>query len=225
MCSSQPVRSCSPDLIPCRHVRSDVPDPWYPAARPDTSYACWNCCSLPARSCSPIHVPLRHARYHVPCPWDPAAPSWYPICMYDLVFWTREILQPRPDTSFACWICGSIPVRSCSPVLIPCRHVLSVVPNPEILQPYPDILYACTILFSEPVRSCNTIWHLIGTFDLLFRAHQNLKSRPDTSLACSIWCLEPVRSCSPELIPRRRIRSSMICSSEPVRFCDPSIYL
>ena len=30
--SSQPVRSCSPDLIPCRHVRSDVPYPRDPAA-------------------------------------------------------------------------------------------------------------------------------------------------------------------------------------------------
>ena len=34
-----------------------------------------------------------------PNPWEPAAPSWYLVGVYDLVFRTREILQPRPDTS------------------------------------------------------------------------------------------------------------------------------
>ena len=114
------VRSWSPLLIHSRHVRSIVPNPWDPAAptwclvgmfdlmflareilqpRPVTSYACWNCCSFPVRSCIPTLIPRRHVRSDVPYLWDPAAPSLYPVGMFDLVFPTREILQPHPDTS------------------------------------------------------------------------------------------------------------------------------
>ena len=98
-----------PDRLPSRHVRSVVPNPWEPAARPDTLYAYSIWCSLPVRSCSPILIPRRHVRSDVPNPWDPAALSWYPVGMYDMMFRAREI---------------------CSLVLIPCRHVRSVVPKP-----------------------------------------------------------------------------------------------
>ena len=89
-------------LIPSRHVRSVVPNPWEPAARPDTSYAYWNCCSLPVRSCSPSPIPRRHVR-------EPAA---------------------RPDTLYAYSIWCSLPVRYCSPILITLMHIGSDVPYP-----------------------------------------------------------------------------------------------
>ena len=64
------------------------PNPWNPAA----PYAC----SLlgPNSWESVAHM---HVRWG-PNPWEPAAPSWYLVGVYDLVFRTREILQPRPDT-------------------------------------------------------------------------------------------------------------------------------
>ena len=154
------MRPCSPVLIsrkhlrpdPCMHIRSDVPYLWDPAApswylicmlellfltreimqpRCNSSYACLNCCSLsvrswspiliwfaePVRPCSPVLIPRKYVRSPVPNLWDPAAPTWH-------------VLQPRPDTSYACWNRCSKPVRSCSPVLIPRRHVRSGVPNP-----------------------------------------------------------------------------------------------
>ena len=200
------MRSCSPDLIHCRHVRS---------CSPPRRCTIW--CSEPVRSV-------------VPYPWDPAAPPGYLVGMYDLMFLTREILQPRSDTSYTCLNCCSLPVRSCSPSPIPRRHVQSDVPYPwdpaapsryalgmnfvcmlellfltrEILQPCCDTSYACLncwslsvrsrspilILFAKPVRSCSPI--LIVMYDLVFRARGIMQHRSDTSYARSIWCFEPV---------------------------------
>ena len=152
ICSSQPVRSCNPDLIPRKHVRSDVPYPRDHAAPSWYLICMWNCCSFPIRSCSPTVIARRHVRSDVPYPWDIAVPSLYLVGMLDLLFRTREILQPRPYTLYTWWICCTIwcslsvrscspvlirstilcsePVRSCSPVMIPRSHVWSVVPNP-----------------------------------------------------------------------------------------------
>ena len=94
----EPVLSWSHLLKPSRHVRSVVPNPWEPAARPDTLYAYSIWCSLPVRSCSPILISRMHVGTVVPYPWDHAAPPWYLVGIYDLMFLTREILQPRPDT-------------------------------------------------------------------------------------------------------------------------------
>ena len=138
-------------LIPRRHVRSGLPNPWDPAApswylvgmydlvfrareimqhRSDTSYQRSIWCVEPVRSWIHLLIPSRHVRSVVPNPWDPATPTWYLVGRFDLIFLTREILQPRPDTLKACTIWCSEPVRSCSHVLIPRRHVGSVVPNP-----------------------------------------------------------------------------------------------
>ena len=179
------MRSCSPVRIPRLHIGTVVPYPWEPAAPPgylvgmldvmfltreilqhrcDSLYACLNCCSLsvrswspiliwfaePVRSCSPVLIPRKYVRSPVPNLWDPAAPTWH-------------VLQPRPDTSYACWNCCSKPVRSCSPVLIPRRHA---------------------IWCSEPVRSCSPTWYRLRMFDVVFRTREILQRRPDTLKAC-----------------------------------------
>ena len=179
---SEPVRYWSPILIPRMHVGSIVPNPGDPAApswyllgmydlffraheilqpRPDTSYACRKFCTLPVRSCSHNNMPRCHVRYDVPYPWDPAAPSWYPLGMYDLLFRTLAILQPRPDTLYACWNCCSLPVRNCSHTSIPRSHVRFNVPYPwELAVPS---------------------WYLVGLLDLLFQTREILQNRTDTS--------------------------------------------
>ena len=139
------------------------------------------------RSWSPLLIHSRHIRSIVPNPRDPAAPTWYLVGMFDPMFLTREILQPRPVTSYACWIYCSKPVRSCSPVLIPRRHVQSgltnqwylAAPTWHVLQPRPDTSYACWNIR----RTC-----LVGMYDLQFRTCEILQPRPDMS-------------CSPVLIP------------------------
>ena len=164
------------------------------------------------RPCSPVPISRKHLRSDVPYPWDPAAPSWYLLCMYDLVFRTREILQPRLDILYAYTILWSEPVRSCNAVLTPNRHVRSGVSNPrdpevpywclvapswyllcmlellfqtrEILQPRPDTADACTIWCSEPVRSCIPTWYLVSMFNLVFRTREILQRRPNTLKAC-----------------------------------------
>ena len=142
------------------------------------------------RSWSPLLIHSRHVRSVVPNPWDPAAPTWYLVGMFDLMFLTREILQPRLVTSYACWNCCSFPVRSCIPTLIPRRHVRSDVPY--LWDPAAPSLYP------------------VGMFDLVFATREILQPHPDTSQASrSIWCAEPLRSCSPELIPRRHVRSGV----------------
>ena len=130
------------------------------------------------RSWIPLLIHSRHVRSVVPNPWDPAAPTWYLVGMFDLMFLTREILQPRTFTSYACWNCCSFPVRSCIPTLIPRRHVRSDVPY--LWDPAAPSLYP------------------IGMFDLVFPTREILQPHPDTSQACSIWCAEPLRSCSPD---------------------------
>ena len=89
------MRSCSPVLLPRMHVGTVVPSLW------DHVF--------------PSLIPRRHVRSDVPYLWDPAVPSLYPVGMFDLVFPTREILQPHPDTSQACSIWCAEPLRSCSP--------------------------------------------------------------------------------------------------------------
>ena len=60
---------------------------------PDISRACLIWCLEPVFLTREIQQP------HLdPYPWDHAALSWYPAGKYDMVFRTREILQPRPDT-------------------------------------------------------------------------------------------------------------------------------
>ena len=164
-------------------------------------------------------MPSRHVRSVVPNPWDPVAPTWYIVGMFDLLFPTREMLQPLSDTSYACWNCYSLPVRPCSPTRIARRHVRSdIFLTREILQPRCDTPYACLnccslsvrswspilIWFAEPVRSCSPI--------LILCSHV----RPcvpspwyhsDSSHARSIWCFEPVISWSHLLKPSRHVRS------------------
>ena len=93
-------------LKPSRHVRSVVPNPWEPASRTDALYAYSIWCSLPVKSCSLILIPRIHGGTVYSYPWDHAAPPWYlvHVGMYDLMFHTREILQPRPDSLYACTI-------------------------------------------------------------------------------------------------------------------------
>ena len=159
--------------------------------RPDTSSACWNCCFLPVRACSPTRIPRRHVRSDVSYPWDPAAPLWFLVCMFELIWFaepvrswstvliprkyvrspvpnlwdpvapTWHVLQPRPDTSYACWNCCSKPVRSCSLVLIPRRHVRSGLPNSW-----------------DPAAPS---WYLVGMYDLVFRAREIMQHRSVTS--------------------------------------------
>ena len=173
------MRSWSPLLIHSRHVRSIVPNPWDPAAptwylvgifdlmfltreilqpRPVTSYACWNCCSFPVRSCIPTLIPRRHVRSDVLYLWDPAAPSLYPVGMFDLVFPTREILQPRSSSSVCMFGLKSLPVRSCSSVCMcalisqPIKSCSSCAcslccPTPRD----PKTQYACSVLGPNPL--------------------------------------------------------------------------
>ena len=157
--------------MPSTHVRSVVPNPWDPAAPPgylvgmydlmfltreilqprsDTSYTCLNCCSLSVRSWNTILIWFAD-------PLDPAARSWYLVVMYALMFWAREIMQHRSDTSYArpSWCFES--VRSWSHLLIPSRHVLSEVPNPWEPTARPDTLYAYSIWCSLSVKSCSPV--------------------------------------------------------------------
>ena len=99
VCTPQPVRFCSDDLIPRKHVRSDVPYPRDHAAPSWYLICMWNYCSFPVRSCSPTVIARRHVRSDVPYLWNTAVPSLYLVGMLDLLFRTREIMQPRPDTS------------------------------------------------------------------------------------------------------------------------------
>ena len=98
-CCSKPVRSCSPVLIPRRHVRSGVPNPW------DTAAPSWYLVGMHglvfrAREIlQPDLIPRRHVRSGVPNPWDPAAPTRYLVGMLNLLFRTLDVLQPCPDTS------------------------------------------------------------------------------------------------------------------------------
>ena len=175
------MRSCSPVLIPHMHVGTVVPNSWDPEApswclvgtydlmfltreilqpHHDTSQAYTIWCSSPVRSCSPTLIPRRHVRSGVPNPCDPAAPSWYLVGTYDLIFLNRRILQPHPATSQACPIWCSLLERACSPVLIPCRHVRSGVPD----------------LWNPTASS----WYLVGILDLLFQTIEILQPRPDT---------------------------------------------
>ena len=178
-CCSKPVRSCSPswylvgmyDLC-SEPVRSCSPT-WYRVSmfdlvfrtreilqrRPDTLKACWICGSEPVRSCSPVLLLRRRVRSGVQNPLDPAARSGYLVSIYNLMFLTREILQPLPDSFYACTIWCSEPMRSCSPVRIPCRHV-----------------WSCAL---SPWDHATPSWHLRGTFDLVFRTHEIPKSPPD----------------------------------------------
>ena len=180
------------------------------------------------RSCNTILTPNRHVRSGVSNPWDPEVPFWCLVGMFDLMFPTREILQPRPDTSYACWNCCSLPVRACSPTRIPRRHVRFDILTREILQPRPVTSYACWIYCSKPVRSCSPVLiprrhvqsGLTNQWYLAAPAWHVLQPRPDTSYAC--WnirrtCLvgmydlqfrtceilqpRPDMSCSPVLIP------------------------
>ena len=196
----------------------------------DTSQACLIWCPEPERSCSPVLLPRRHVWSGVPNPWDPAAPTWYLVDMFDLMCYTREILQPCPDTSYACWNCCSELVRSCSPVLMPRRHVRSDVPypwDPAAPSWYLEDIYDLMFL---TVRSCSPTliprrhvrsgvpnpwdpaapsWYLVGTYDLMFLNRRILQPHPATSQACPIWCSLLERSCSPVLIPCRHVRSGV----------------
>ena len=158
------------------------------------------------RSWSPLLIHSRHVRSVVPNPWDPAAPTLYLEGMVDLMFLTREILQSRPVTSYACWNCCSFPVRSCIPTLIPRRHVRSDVPY--LWDPAAPSLYP------------------IGMFDLVFPTREILQSHPDTLQACSIRCAEPLRSCSPDwyLVVMFDLMSQPVksCSSCAFSLCCPN---
>ena len=124
------MRSWSPLLIHSRHVRSVVPNPWDPAAPTWCLVGMFDLMFLPREVILPTLIPRGHVQSDIPCLWDPAAPSLYPVGMVDLVFPAREILQSHPDTSQACSIWCAEPLRSCSPELIPRRHVRSSVPRP-----------------------------------------------------------------------------------------------
>ena len=160
--------------------------------RPVTSYICWNCCSFPVRSCIPTLIPRRQVKSDVPYHWNPAAPPLYPVGMFDLVFPTREILQPHPDTSQACSIWCAETLRSCSPELIPPRNVRSSVQKPW-----------------DPSAPS---WHLVGMFDLVFRTREILQPR-----SCSSICMFGLRS-----LPVRFCSSVCMCAlmSQPVKSCS-----
>ena len=161
-CCFLPVRACSPTRIPRRHVRSDILTREILQPHCNSSYACLNCCSLsvrswspsliwfaePVRPCSPVLILRKYVRSPVLNLWDPAAPTWH-------------VLQPRPDTSYACWNRCSKPVRSCSPVLIPRKHVRFGVPNP----------------WDPAVPSC----YFVGVFELVSRTRESLQPGPDIS--------------------------------------------
>ena len=148
--------------------------------RPVTSYACWNCWSFPVRSCIPTLIPRRHVRSDVPYLWDPAAPSLYPVGMFDLVFPTREILQPHPDTSQACSIWCAEPLRSCSRYLVGMFDL--VFRTREILQPRSSSSVCMFGLRSLPVRSCSSVC-------MCALMSQPVKSC--SSCACSLCCPNP----------------------------------
>ena len=161
------------------HVGTVVPSPWDQAfpplyrvgtydlmfltceilqPRPYTLQACSVWCSQPVRSCSLILIPRRHVRSGVPNLWDPAAPNWYLVGMFDLVFRTREILQPRSSSSVCMFGLRSLPVRSCSSVCMcalisqPVKSCSSCAcslccPNPWD----PKTRYACSVLGPNPL--------------------------------------------------------------------------
>ena len=153
-------------------------------------------------------MPNSHVRSVVPNPWDPAAPTWYIVGMFDMMFPTREILQPRPDTSYVCWNCCSLPVRACSPTRIPRRHVRS------------DVSYAW-----DPAAP---LWYLVCMLELLFlilTPHRRVRSGvlnpwdPEVTswylVGMTICSSQSVRSCNPDLIPCRHVRSDVPYSWEP----------
>ena len=103
-----------------------------------------------------------------------AAPPWLLVGMYDLMFLTCEILQSRPYTLWACWICCSQPVRSYSIVLIPCMHDGSVVRSDV---PYPWDLaapswYALRSGVPNSWDLAAPYWYLVGMCDLLFQTRE-----------------------------------------------------
>ena len=154
------------------------------------------------RSCSPTLIPRRHVQSDVPYPWDPAAPSLYPVGMFELVFPTREILQPHPDTSQACSIWCAEPLRSCSPELIPRRHVRSSVPTPW-----------------DPSAPS---WHLVGMFDLVFRTHEILQPWSCSSVCMFGLSSLPVRSCSSVCMCALMSQPVKSCSSCACSLCCPN---
>ena len=213
------MRSCSSDLIQCRHVQYCVPSPWDHATPSWHLIETFDLVFRTVRSWSPLLMPSRHVRSVVPNPWDPAAPIWYIVGMVDLIFPTREILQSRPHTSYA----GCMQVETVVPYpwepAAPPEYLVGMFDlmflTREILQPRCDTSYACLncyslsmrswspilIWFAEPVRSCSPIlipcsharpcvlspwyhatpfWQLICTFDLVFRTRYILKSPPET---------------------------------------------
>ena len=202
MCSSQPMISCSFDLIHWRHVRSCAPSPWNHAT-PSWHLPVigkFDLCFEPVRAWSPLLMPSRHVRSVVPNPWDSATQTWYRVGRFDLMCLTRKILQPRPDTLSACWICWSEPVRPCSPVLISRKHLRSDVPyqwGPAAPSWYRLCMYDLVFrtrkicspvrILCRHVRSCapspwdhaTPSWHLIGTFDLVFRTREIPMYPPD----------------------------------------------
>ena len=145
------------------------------------------------RYCSPVLLLRRRVRSGVPNPWVPAARSWYLVSIYDLMFLTREILQPLPDTLQACTIWCSEPVRSCSPVRIPCRHVRSCVPSPwdHATPSWHQILIWCFKPLRSwspllmPIRPCTICsfqptWYIVGMYGLVLRVREIMQRRPDT---------------------------------------------
>ena len=144
------------------------------------------------KSCSPDLIPCRHGRPNVPYPWDPAGPSCYLVCMLELLFLPREIMHSPPWYLVGTMIWCSLPVRSYSPVLIPCRHVRSGVPNPW-----------------DPAAPS---WYLAGMFDLVCRTLEILQPRSCSSVYTFGLRSVPVRSCS----------SVCMCAlmSQPVKSCS-----
>ena len=106
--------------------------------------------------------------------------------MFDLMFPTNEILQPRPDTPDACWNCCSLPVRACSPTRIPRRHVRSIGPYPW--DPEAPSWSGLPKRW-DPVAP---FWYLVVVYDLVFRARGIMQHPFDNSYARSIWYFEPV---------------------------------
>ena len=165
------------------------------------------------RSCSPLLIPGRHVGSVVPNPRDPAAPSWYLVGMYDLLFRIHEVLQPRPDTAYACLNCCFLLVRSCSHIQIPRSHVRYDVPYPwdpaapfwyplgmydllfrthEILKP--DLMFDLVFRTREILQPGAPTWYLVGMIDSMVPTHEILQPRPDASYACWISCSLLVRS-------------------------------
>ena len=93
----------------------------------------------------------------VPNPWDPAAPTWYLVSMFDLTFLTREIMQPRLDTTYACGAVVPFPLDHAAPPWLLVGMYDLMFRTREILQSRPYTLQACWICCSEHVRSCSLV--------------------------------------------------------------------